>query len=235
MTVDNIITLARDLSSTSSSNVSDAKALIYANIVYHDLENAIVDSVDEDFFWDTFTADTVADQQEYTLPTWDATTEWLKKLLRVEVKYSSTDTYRELYNIWTLGGHQRTDDFLKANRPHNDWRFEYRENSIFLYPTPDNSVTWWLVVYGIVDLIDLVTWGNEASIFPSHSELRQYHNLIALGMVQYLTMHRDDGDVAKISYYRWLYEDEKRKMIEYLNGKFIESVEWVLPSRERFY
>lgn len=235
MTVDNIITLARDLTWASSSNIDATQIARYLNIVYHDMENAIVDSVDEDYFWDTFTTDTVADQQEYTLQGWDATTEGIKKILRVEVKYASTDTYRALYDFRTLNWYGYSDDYLQANMSHTDGWYEYRENSIFLYPVPDNAVTDWLVVYAVKDMIDLVAWGAESTVYPDHPELRQYHHIIALWMARYMSIHRDDSDTGKANYYRDLYEAEKVKMITYINGKYANPIEWSLPAREYRY
>jgi len=75
MTVAELITLIRDQTKTSSTNLSDAKIISYMNIAYHDLENAIVDRVGEDYFWDIFTTDTVVDQNEYTHPVNSATVE----------------------------------------------------------------------------------------------------------------------------------------------------------------
>lgn len=67
MTVDNIITLLRDQSQTTTSNVDATTILRYTNIAYHNLENEICDKVNEDYFWDLFTTDIVADQNEYVL------------------------------------------------------------------------------------------------------------------------------------------------------------------------
>lgn len=69
--------------------------------------------------------------------------------------------------------------------------YEYREGSIFLYPTPTENVTNGLKVYAIKALIDLVAGSAETTVFPKHMELRQYHHLIALGAVPYVLRHRN--------------------------------------------
>lgn len=42
MNASDIITLARDLTQSTSSQLSDAQAVKFANIVYHDIESRIV-------------------------------------------------------------------------------------------------------------------------------------------------------------------------------------------------
>lgn len=42
MTPAEMITMVRDQTGTSTTNLSDAKAYQYLNIVYHDVENTIV-------------------------------------------------------------------------------------------------------------------------------------------------------------------------------------------------
>lgn len=51
----------------TGSDVVDATLLEFLNIGYHALENAIVNHVNEDYFYELFTTDTVADQNEYVL------------------------------------------------------------------------------------------------------------------------------------------------------------------------
>lgn len=75
MTPAQIITMARNLTKAHSTNIDDTTMYQYLNIAYHRMENLIVDKVDEDYFWDIFTASTVADQNEYTLQAATATQE----------------------------------------------------------------------------------------------------------------------------------------------------------------
>jgi hypothetical protein len=98
MDVSAIYTLARTLTATDSTQVSDANLQTFANIIYHDLENTIVSRVNSDFFYQEWTADTVIDQREYQIPVKSGTTAGCKKLLGVSVKYASTDTeYTKLF------------------------------------------------------------------------------------------------------------------------------------------
>jgi hypothetical protein len=62
MTVSEIISFLRTQTNTSSGQLTDTQLLSYLNIAYHDLENAIQRYVKEDFFWNRYTSDVVANQ-----------------------------------------------------------------------------------------------------------------------------------------------------------------------------
>lgn len=63
-----IYTMSRLNTGTTSTNLPDATLLTITNVTYRDLINTIVSRVNEDFFYDEWTADTVANQREYTFP-----------------------------------------------------------------------------------------------------------------------------------------------------------------------
>lgn len=67
MTVDELVTMTRNQSWTTSTNVADSVVISYINIAYSDLYSALVDNVDGDYFRDVFTTSTVQDQNEYVL------------------------------------------------------------------------------------------------------------------------------------------------------------------------
>lgn len=51
------------------NNITDPQLYRYMNISYHEIENAIVTDLNEDFFWNEMTFSLVANQAEYTLDT----------------------------------------------------------------------------------------------------------------------------------------------------------------------
>ena len=59
MDIAELIGLTRTLSNVNAEQIDDTTLLQFLNIAYHRMENAIVDRVDEDYFRDIFTADTV--------------------------------------------------------------------------------------------------------------------------------------------------------------------------------
>lgn len=218
MTVDQIISLARTLTYTDSGQVSDADALIFLNIVYHDIYSRIVNEVDEDYFWDVFSADTIENQNEYVLPLWSATTQWLFKITRVEVKRKSTDSYFRNVPSWTLSNYQkRSDVWIQNNLTLEKEFYDIRENSIFIYPKPTEAITWWIKVSGIKTLIDLVSGGEENTIFPLNPELRAYHNILALGMVKYINMTKGKTNEKNDAVSE--YEREVQKMMSHIGNR----------------
>lgn len=239
MTVDNLITFIRDQSSTVASNVDATEIVRYLNIAYHNVENAISDRVDEDYFWDIFTADTVADQNEYTLPVHDATTQGIKKINRVEIKRDSTDDYHSLIRSDTIANYntnkQYSDWYLQAQVGSGRGFWEFRDGSIFVYPVPENAVTDGLKIHAIKNLIDLVSGGAESTIFPRHSELRQYHYIVWLWAIPYVISHRYESDPNMVVSAENRYRAELEKMIDELNSKSNDSQTVVLPNPERHY
>jgi hypothetical protein len=68
MDLSSAFTLARLNTGTTTINLSDDNMLILANVVYRDMINSIVTKVNEDFFYDEWLCNTVANQREYTFP-----------------------------------------------------------------------------------------------------------------------------------------------------------------------
>jgi hypothetical protein len=83
MDLSDVITLARLNTGTTATNLSDANMLILANVVYRDLINSIVKRVNEDFFYQEWTFDTVTNQREYTFPVRSSTDAGLKKVIAI--------------------------------------------------------------------------------------------------------------------------------------------------------
>ena len=186
MDVSDIIWLARTLTHTDSTQVPDATAIDYLNIIYFKFANRIITEIDEDYFWETFTTDTVVDQSEYVLPIASSTAEWAVKINRVEIKYDSTVDYNTVAAADTLSNFDKSEWFLKANKSQDNPIYDVRDWSIFIYPAPDEAVTTWLKINVINTLKDLLTTDVETAIFPWSQELRIYHDILAIWMKQYI-------------------------------------------------
>ena len=130
----------------------DATLAIFANLAYHDLENVIVSQVNEDFFYQEWLADTVVDQREYTFPVKASTTAGLKKLLGVSVKYKTTDTEYQKLRESKLSNNDADLLYYLDNQPESDPFFIIGDNSVFLYPDPEEVVTGGLKLYGVSNL-----------------------------------------------------------------------------------
>lgn len=232
MNVSGIITLARTLTNTNSTQISDAQALEYLNIVYKDMQWRLISEVDDQYFWDCFTTDTVVDQNEYIMPIWDDDEIWLKKVTRVEVKYKDTDEYKKVLWADTLSNYSNPEQYLRDNTSTANPFYDIRDGSIFIYPEPEEAVTGWLAIYGTISLIDLVSAWAETTIFPINPELRDYHNLLAIGMKQYiftqLRLDNEKNDAINE------YEMKVSGMIRHLRDRLLINMEQQLPNRQYF-
>ena len=70
---------------------SSTGGLLYANIVYKDLISRINEEVDQDYFSEIYLTDTVASQNEYTLPVAGAQS-GMDSIIGGAIKYNTTDT-----------------------------------------------------------------------------------------------------------------------------------------------
>lgn len=225
MTIAEIISLLR--SQTYASWATDAKLLSYINIAYHDIENSIIRYVKEDFFWNKYTTDTVANQNEYVLKSPTSTVIWMKKVKRVEMKFTDTDTFRTVVSADTLSNYSNSEDWLQTYQDKSNPIYTVSDNSIFIYPTPTNSINDGLVIWTLNSQVDLTTAGVETDIFPWNQQLRDFHHLLALWAKQYVYQAR--GQINEKNDARNEYEAEKQKMISYLQGRIEWVVEWKLP------
>ena len=153
------------------------------------MENAIKKMVAQDYFFDIYTVDTVANQNEYSFETSTSTQVGMWDIIRLEIKRASTDTYYSLLKPSALD--DRTTDELEALTLKDDWFYEVKDSSVFIYPKPTVWVTNGLRMQSIINLIDLTATDTETLIFPRHSELRQYHYVMALWVMQIYLVWRD--------------------------------------------
>lgn len=226
MTVNEILDFWTRNAWTTLSQVWTSTALIYANIAYHELEECIRNDVNEDYFYDYFTTDFVASQNEYVLEEQSWTAIGINKILSVWAKYtSSATTFSPVTAYWT-GSLFDTEEYLQANQSGASPFYTVKDNSLFIYPYPLETVSNWLRVHASINLIDLVSWGAESTVkFP-----RNFHFVIGLGMKRYINNYRSlDGT--------WIsqngdkdFELWKQRLIEYLKNRTLTPMEQDTPN-----
>lgn len=235
MTVDELVTMTRNQSWTTSTNVADSVVISYINIAYSDLYSALVDNVDGDYFRDVFTTSTVQDQNEYVLQQATSSQEWITKLHRVEVKWASTDADYTFIRPLPISQYPLSDDYLQENANEKDGFWEFRDWSVFIYPAPANAVTDWLKVFASTTAKDLAAWWAESTIFPWHTELRQYHHIIMLWALPYILRHRYNEESNVVINAQERYEQAKKKMLIQLNSKMSQWQTVALSDLEKRY
>lgn len=156
-------------------NISYDDALQYVQKRRDYIVDTIKEKIHEKYFWDIFTNDTIAWQNEYTLPLADATANGVSNIERVEIKWLSWDRYRVIQKP-TVKPNKSVDELADISR--EQWFYELNDSSIFIYPTPTESVTGWLYMEATTTLPDITTASISSDFFGDHTELRNYVPLI---------------------------------------------------------
>lgn len=218
-----IFTLSRLNTSTNSTNLPDDTLLSITNITYRDLINKIVSRVNEDFFYDEWTANFVLGQREYTLPVRTSSVAWLKKITSIGVKYKPTDEYFRITEPNKFSNLTKDATYYQENISDTTPLFNVADKSVFIYPLPTETVTNWLILYWISDPIDMRMGDSEADIkIPV-----DYHHLIVLGneyriyKARRMTAEKNDALIE--------YNNEIEKMVTELSDRIIRPLESVLP------
>lgn len=228
MNITEIFDMAREQAGgVTSAQFPNATLLPYANLVYKKIANAIIRKVNEKYFYDILTANTVANQNEYTLKTSSGTIPWLKKIITVNVKWLNTDTYYTKYEPSSTDLSTQSIDEQVVSP--DQWNFfEVKDGSIFLYPAPTTSITNWLVVEAILTLPDLEVDSTEDEIFPNNTELRDYHEIIALWIVPYIYGKLKQIDLKIAA--KQEFNMELETMLDELSDRVDNDLQWTLPN-----
>jgi hypothetical protein len=98
MLMEDIFEMARgQAGKVTAGQFPSVSLLKYANIVYKEIENALVRRVNENYFYDILKADTVEGQNEYTFKSTTGTVVGIKKIITANIKYHIGDTeYKKL-------------------------------------------------------------------------------------------------------------------------------------------
>lgn len=91
MIITDIATYTREQTGVTVQNITDPQLYRYLNISYHEIENAIVTDLNEDFFWNEMTFSLVANQGEYTYNdiTVVGQTRGINKILSLALDYNN--------------------------------------------------------------------------------------------------------------------------------------------------
>lgn len=155
-------------------SITYADALKYVQKRRNEIVENIRAKLWENFFYKTYYTDIVSGTNQYDIPTSSSTDGRIINIKRIEVKEKSTNTYRT-YIPWNIREIESTD-YLETESP---YIYEIRNNSIFLYPTPTESITAWLFIEWEVNLPDITVSSVELDIFGWHTEMRQFIQLIS--------------------------------------------------------
>ena len=223
MTVAEIYALARTIAGTDSTGLPDATAQSLARVVYRDLVNTVKTQLNEDFFYDEWTTDTVATQREYVLPARTGAVAGCNKVLGISVLPDTNATTYVKAREMSIGSLPDDLSSYSTEQPASEPFYVISDNSIFLYPTPSESVTGGLKIYGVADPIDISTGGAESTVkIPL-----EHHEAIAHGLAYWHFVTQQRTERALESKQR--YEEAKRYMISSLTDRTTTPKEGILP------
>lgn len=139
MDVSTIITKSRKQTSTSAWQKTDELMLADLNLVYKEIFSRL-STKSKKYTRQTYSTTTVIDQNEYNIPKPTVSDTWLKRLLNIQVKYTSD---------WDYIPCKIHDSSTPIDSDYDNYNKPYcieRDGSIFLYPAPTEALDDWLVV-----------------------------------------------------------------------------------------
>ena len=186
MNAQQIITFARTLSKwVTEAQIDNTEILVVLNKAYKDFYKKI-NNLDRNYFWDSWKADTVKDQYEYSIlqPSW--TIYGMFKPEKIRIKYTSTSDYVDItFKDWD--SLENTPEFYAENQSTEDPFAIMTDNKyIHIFPTPTEAVTDWLIFEWAKKPYDLVIWSLEWEIIIDPL----YHEVIAYLMCPTLEKKR---------------------------------------------
>lgn len=181
---------------TNSANYDPATDWLDAlNIVSDYINNQIVQSVREDYFWDRVKVNTVADQWEYDITTASINWKWtadtsvnIKKISKLFVKYEDTDYYTpvEYLSPELL---EKDPEWYEDNQSVANPFYYIQDRSIFIYPKPTEITTQWLKMQ-VIYSPPAIAYDSEEVWLPLQKDK---HYIYALGIQEqiYKSQNKD--------------------------------------------
>ncbi len=182
---------ARFLTNTSTNTYTDLDLTAALNMYYGEVIQEIIQAQDGwDFQAETATADLVADQQEYTLPT------DILKIKRIEISYDGTNwtpvTFMDVNETSSATDTTTVGNNFQKSEPYAD----LMDKSIMLYPTPSANATGGLKIWYSKGVDDLSADTDEP-VFQN-----RFHKVLCYGAARdyfekYLQITGNDGKRTK--------------------------------------
>ena len=233
MTYDEIVALALTNTHTKSGQVLAANLKKFFNIARKTIGNRIIKDVDENYFFQIWKRDAIADQTngEYPYPEADNDSAGMLKLLGVAIKGYDSDVYYKLSREVDIKTLQYDWAWYLANQSKSDPIHFIADESIFIAPQfaaadlPDSpSGNMQIKLNGIAKLIDLHTGATDAAILiPDDSHWR-----IALGMEQFIYKSRKMKKEAFDA--KQEFEIEMQSMVDEMTNRDNSGMQATLPS-----
>lgn len=205
---------------TNSTNYDPATLWLEAlNIVSDYINNEIVQSVREDYFWDYQRVVSVVWQSEYVIKTWQVNWDWtsttvnIKKVNKLFVKYDATDTYytrAEYINPDTL---EKDVEYYEATQSKTTPFFYIQDRSVFLYPAPDAIVANGLKMNAIYTP-PAIAFASPETWLPLQPDK---HYIYSLGIEWQI--YKSQGKLNEANSAKQIFEQELIKVMKYMKSR----------------
>lgn len=214
--VASIIAKNRIMSSTSVSQISDDEMVDNLNIVRDEVFSAL-NAGAKRITRQTYNADTVAGQNEYTIPSADVSDTGLSRMLTVAIKYNENDVLIpvKLHLSWS-----------PIDSEYDDYDHPYcvnRDDSIFVYPAPTANISWALVVEGNYQPLPVTISSTLAQIKLPKERL----DILLYWLLAWTFWYKLLID--KEAYYTNKYQDKLNKMMKELWSDIDDAYKEQLP------
>ena len=235
MTPATIIAQMRRVAKVNTDQYSDANALIDLNTLKDEFWSAIINSIDENYNYDTWTATTVDLQSEYWIPNVAYNAAGAKILTGVAINYDG-ETYTD-----TSALKYYKCELIDPKSLENDWNYYVEnqeptkpiyfvsDNSVFIAPCPRSGegAASRLKLSGIRKIPDYTLSSTEADMKLPVDQ----HQTLGFGMIVFGLMNKgvDDGIINNAEA-RWL--RKKSEAIESLKQRVSWPVFMTYPENE---
>ncbi len=218
-TIQTLLDRERTLANVNDSQYTDTSALLDINTAYNYINRKIAKNIPS-YFYDTWKSATVIWQSEYTAEEllWTPNVR-IKKVNKVFCKYKATDTYP------TRLIEKAPSDLVEHNSYYEDSAnvstpfFVERDNSIFIYPAPEEVVTNWVEIDCIYTPVDLALTDDIEKIkFPA-----EYNAIFFKWIRENIFLTLEDENRAEKA--RWIFQREVKSMISELTKFKIKSIQ----------
>lgn len=216
-----IIAKARRQTHSNSVSYTDSDAILDLNNRYQTIIWRIQTEVDEWHFWTWVTDTTTSGQSEYNISEMST---WLKinQIDKISIKFFSTDTN---FTPLTRVDFNTLDLDLAT---YSDWAWTpfyfVKDNSVFVYPTPSQTVAGGVKAYVIYQPDDVTTSSTEDDLAIAP----RFHQYLVDGMCAeywYANGNENKGQFYDAKFDKWV-----NAMISAMKNRAQEPVEFVVST-----
>jgi len=233
MTYNEILALALSNTHTKAGQVSSTILNNAFNIARNRLGKEIVQNVGENYFFQIWKRDAIANQDngEYPYPEADQDSAGADKITGVAIKGLTSDVYYRPCREVDVKNLEHDWEWYLVNQPKSDPIYFIADESIFIAPQfsasdlPANpSGNLQIKLTGIAKLIDLTTGASAASILIPTDQ----HHRIAIGMEEYIYKSRKMKTEAVTAMQE--FDLECQKMIDELTNRNNSNMQASVPN-----